>query len=106
MLELDDLLLDLFDQELKACHVMPGFLVFTGHVLAESYGAFVVHVERCWLQLFVSQFLEDLAEVDDVFRTFDGRVDFSFGGAERDHLLFLTSCMENAGVRSKGEGDS
>ncbi len=75
--ELDELLVDEFEQEVDACHVVANAVVVAGEVGAECDGTFVVDVEWRRVELWESEFGEHIAKEDDIYRSFCCGVGFT-----------------------------
>ena len=100
MFKLNNFGLDLIDEETESRHEVSYFLMLAREFLSKGDSALVVEVQRSWAELWIAHFLEQVAEVDDIFCALYGGIDLCFGGAESYYFLLLAPGMEDTGFRA------
>ncbi len=76
--QLDYMSVDLFDHIVNARQEVFAPFVIPGELLRQCDQGLVINVERCGINLWVSQFVQKVSKVDDVFGCFTGCMQFCF----------------------------
>ena len=106
VLEVDFEKRDLFDHEVEAEEIVTSALVVTGGLVDHGDEALVVNVQGGRMELLEAEFFKDVAEVHDVFGSFESGSEFSFSGTGGNDGLLLTTSIELSCVFSDSEAST
>ena len=99
ILEMDDLMSDLFDHEIEAYEKKPDALSISTILARECDKAGVVDIQRSGMQLMKTKFCKNSAAENDILGCFNSSIKLGLCRTEADKRLLLAGTAELASAR-------
>lgn len=99
ILEMDDLMSDLFDHEIEAHKKMPDTLSISTILARVCDKAGVVDIQRSGMELMKTKFCKNSASENDILGCFNSSIKLSLCRTEGDERLLLAGTAELASAR-------
>ena len=99
ILEMYDLMRDLFDHEIAACEKTPDTLSISTILARECNKVGVVDIQRSGMPLMKTKFCKNSAAENDILGCFSSSIQLSLCRTEADERLLLAGTAELASAR-------
>ena len=99
ILEMYDLMSDLFDHEIAECEKTPDTLSISTILARECNKVGVVDIQRSGMPLMKTKFCKNSAAENDILGCFNSSIQLSLCRTEADERLLLASTAELASAR-------